>query len=238
MTAKGLKKFLISFVEPQHQGFDVRFVSNQRTRCVGDYVRKTRLITIYPDNIKTRLELLATGLHELAHHLTWECSDHMKDRSLAERKRTRHHGKEFVRQLKQLTQTFNFKYGERMEGFMYCSARRPTHSPKFVKFSQLDYVIDPASRGFVITDRLPRYAMGQADRTTIKRGRTVFLIGFNGRNEGVMYSRQTKKFDYKIPTGWMRLICRCAAARPKAGELWEFGLMAKRVLNASGRKVG
>ena len=47
-----------------------------------------------------------------------------------------------------------------------------------------------------------------------------------------MYSSVTRKFDQRVPKSWMKLLCSYAAARPKPGELWEFGVAAKRVLKA------
>ena len=236
MKAKGLKDFLNSLVEPQYQTFDVRFLPGTKKGPLGTYLRKTRLITIYPNKFQSRFELLGTGLHELAHHLSWGCETRTDGSSLTERKPgSRSHGKEFVHRLKQLTQTFNLRHGERLKGFMFCSSRNPSRSPGFVKFSELDYRIDPADCAFAVPE-MPGYAKDNTSKIT--RGQRVVLIGFNRRKEAFMYSRRTRKFDYKISTGWLKLLCNYAVATPKPGELWEFGVLAKRILDASGKRVG
>ena len=71
-----------------------------------------------------------------------------------------------------------------------------------------------------------------------KPGRRVLLVGFNGHNQAQMYSRQTRKFNCRISAVWVKLLCAYTAATPKPGELWEFWVAAKRVLDTSGRKVG
>jgi hypothetical protein len=87
-----LKNILYSLVEPQHQTFDVRFVPETKKGPLGTYLRKTRLITIYPKQLQSRFELLGTGLHELAHHLTSECDGHVYALSDLDGKHVQHHG--------------------------------------------------------------------------------------------------------------------------------------------------
>jgi len=102
MTAGGLKDFLNSFVEAQYRTFDVRFACDTGKGPVGTYLKKTRVITIYPNKLRGRFELLGTGLHELAHHLTWEFDGDVYASRDGEEKHIRHHGKEFLRHLKTL----------------------------------------------------------------------------------------------------------------------------------------
>ncbi|HEY1234946.1 MAG TPA: hypothetical protein VGH22_16325 [Candidatus Binatia bacterium] len=233
MTAGELKNFLNSFVEPQHQTFDVRVEQDTGKGPVATYLRKTRVITIYPKKLRSRFELLGTGLHELAHHLTWEVDGHVYASRDGNERHTRHHGKEFLRHLKALVREFNVRYSDSARGMMFCSSRKTTHSLAFVKFSDLERGVNPRFVGLLAADvvfRRPR-------RFKAKRGHPVFLIGFDGRNQASMYSKSTGKFDYKIPSRIMKLFCRYAAAAPNPGELWEFGLAARRILDASGKKL-
>jgi hypothetical protein len=231
-----LKNILYSLVEPQHQTFDVRFVPETKKGPLGTYLRKTRLITIYPKQLQSRFELLGTGLHELAHHLTSECDGHVYALSDLDGKHVQHHGKEFSRHLKALVTEFNVRYGDRVKGLMFCSSRRASRSPGFVRFSELDRRINTIYPDFLVAD-VTLSSQTAKNRLRAKPGRRVVMIGFNGRKEAVMYSKHTRKFDYKVPTDWMNLLCRYAAAAPKPGELWEFGVAARRVLDASGKKA-
>lgn len=117
---------------------------------------------------------------------------------------------------------------------MFCSSRKTTHSPAFVKFSELERGINPRFVGLLAAD----VVLKRPGRiTNAKPGRPVFLIGFDGRKQASMYSKHTGKFDYKIPSRLTKLLCHYAAAAPNPGELWEFGLAAKCVMDASGKKV-
>ena len=129
---------------------------------------------------------------------------------------------------------FNLRYGDRVKGMMFCSSRKTTHSPAFLKFSELERGINPRFVGLLAADVVLK-RLGRI--TNAKPGRPVFLIGFDGRKQASTHSKHTGKFDYKIPSRLTKLLCHYAAAAPNPGELWEFGLAAKRVMDASGKKV-
>jgi len=146
--------------------------------------------------LQNRFELLAIGLHELAHHLTWEFNGDVYASRDGEEKHIRHHGKEFLRHLKTLVREFNLRYGDRVKGMMFCSSRKTTHSPAFVKFSELERGINPRFVGLLAAD----VVLKRPGRiTNAKPGRPVFLIGFDGRKQASTHSKHTGKFDYKFP---------------------------------------
>ena len=101
-----------------------------------------------------------------------------------------------------------------------------------MKFSEFDRRINPVRSGFVVADGVSSYAEDDKSNMRTKRRRRLVLIGLSKRNEAVMYSSVTRKFDQRVPKSWMKLLYSYAAARPKPGELWEIGVAAKRVLKA------
>jgi hypothetical protein len=127
-----LKVLLDSLVMPKDRQFDVRFVERRTQRVLGTYRRSTRMITIIRRNNHGPLDVIATGLHELAHHLTWETAQHEYRVAADGKTRCRRHGESFLAKLHTLSLAFNERYRTRLKGAMRCDRRRPGQSPFYM----------------------------------------------------------------------------------------------------------
>lgn len=134
MTASSMKKILDSFVEPGHRNFELCFGTGKPRKKVAAYLRKSRKITIYREHFQNPFDLVGAGLHELAHHLTWELDGVSIAPARSQRKRIPPHGKEFRKHLSGLIRDFNFRYREQAQGVLAYKPRKPTRSPRFVTF--------------------------------------------------------------------------------------------------------
>ena len=132
MTAGQLKLLLDSFVALEEREFAVCFATRRTRRVLGTYRRSTRMITIVKKNNKGPLDVVATGLHELAHHLTWEKDQHEYYTGENGKGRWRCHGKNFFLNLHRLSAAFNERYRKHLNGAMLCDPHRPAQSPFYL----------------------------------------------------------------------------------------------------------
>jgi hypothetical protein len=132
MTARHLKVLLDSLVWPEARKFEVQFGLRRTRRILGTYRRSARMITIIRKNNHGSLDIVATGLHELAHHMTWEKDQQEYHVTANGQQRRRSHGKNFFSNLHQLAHVFNTRYRKRLQGAMFCDLRCPAQSPFYM----------------------------------------------------------------------------------------------------------
>jgi hypothetical protein len=134
MTESELKDFLDTFVEEHERNFVVVFSPRKTKRILGTYKPSRRRIRIYEKSLPEPINLIATGLHELGHHLAWERhGDELIDIWRKTKRRTSH-GRIFKMTLDRLLETFNSRHAERFRGILVHDFDGVRFSPWFMKF--------------------------------------------------------------------------------------------------------
>ncbi len=121
-------RILKSIAPPKHRDFRTAFKNGKPRNLVASYLRKTRTVTIYCDYFDNSMDLVAAGLHEIAHHINWNGNG-----GPILNGRLNLHGKEFRRILSWLVRKFNARYRGVTGGVIVYNPRKPTRSPRFVK---------------------------------------------------------------------------------------------------------
>jgi hypothetical protein len=129
MIKKRLMKILNSLLIKEHRNFTIAFNPDRRPRSVATYVRAKRLITIHAGHFENPLDMLGAAIHEMVHHVNWNL--HGPGRRAGTVKQ---HGKEFRRLMHAMIGVFNCRFGDSFGGRFVWSRRKPTRSPRFVKF--------------------------------------------------------------------------------------------------------
>ncbi|MGH7826110.1 MAG: hypothetical protein ACREQ7_13165 [Candidatus Binatia bacterium] len=134
MTETELKNLLDSLVEENERDFVIVFIPRRTRRKHGSYRFDLRRIKVYEKALPDRIDLIATGLHELAHHLACLKKGDELMAILRDRKRFPSHGWLFKEMLTTLLDAFNSKYAEQFQGVLVLDRREPRYAPRFLPF--------------------------------------------------------------------------------------------------------
>ncbi len=157
-----LKKILDSFCRPEERDFKLTASRRMTRHGMGCYNANTKRICIYILRQKDDWALIATALHELAHHLDITRHRRLYLKRRKQRRRYPWHGRGFKQTIASLIAAFNVRYVD--YGRMVYRPNKPRVVPRFVPKNQI-----PNSGGINSERRLQDHAGGiQSEASAIR----------------------------------------------------------------------
>jgi hypothetical protein len=132
MISDQLKTILDSLVVPSDRDFKVLLKPDILKRR-GSYSHATRTIIIYGAGYRSDTALLATALHELAHHINGKNHERMWIRRRMAGQRIDWHGRTFVLVLMHIVSQANILWRKKLGGWFFFDPDHPRFSVEFTK---------------------------------------------------------------------------------------------------------